>query len=63
MGDDVIQCPVDGCSFVIAVPEKRSIVENTDLYPKFTDHIVEHHVIRQLIGVLWRKALREARLG
>lgn len=58
--NDSITCPIDGCDYVLKIPKKGSTVIYMALYSELEQHIIEHHVIRQLIGYFWRMALQES---
>jgi hypothetical protein len=57
-----VLCPIDGCDFVLEVPEKGGAMAYMASYKKLEEHVIKRHVISHLIEILWHRVLREAKV-
>jgi hypothetical protein len=57
-----VLCPIDGCDYVIDVPGRGSALIYMATYKELEQHIIEHHVILQLIQHVWHRVLKEAKV-
>ena len=57
-----VSCPIEGCEFVLDVPEKGPTLKYVRAYKELEQHIIKRHVISHLIEVMWQRVLHEAKV-